>query len=482
MSDFRPTVEQQAALDLFGSGESMVIEALAGTGKTSTLKLLAESTDRRGRYLAFNKAIVNDVKADLPSNFSASTAHSVAFGAVGKRFSHRLQSGRMRSQQIAAILGIDPLALTVGDERKTLSPAYLAGLVMRAVGKFCQTADEAPSRKHTPYVNGIDLPREYGNNRLVGQWIEPAVLAAWRDLQVPSGRLPFKHDHYLKLWQLEHPRLPFDVILFDEAQDANPVMAAVVGEQTHAQRVYVGDSNQAIYEFTGAVNALAEFETDHRSFLTQSFRFGKVIADRANVVLEQLKSPIMLEGFDQLDSTIGPLDGRMPDAILCRTNSGAMNAVLDAAKQGRSCALVGGGTEVASFARGAQDLMQQGFTAHPELACFRSWGEVKSYVAHDEQGGELKLLVTLVEDYTVPVILKALDHMPSEKQADLTVSTAHKSKGRQWPTVQIAGDFAGMDASDAELRLQYVAITRAQQHVDDSGLAAKCDDDTKDGE
>lgn len=473
MTDFRPTDEQLESIELFGSGESMVIEALAGTGKTSTLKLLAASTKKRGRYVAFNKAIVTDVKASLPGHFTASTAHSLAFGAVGKRFSKRLGAGRMRSTLIANILGIDPLALTVGDERKTLSPAYLAGLTMRAVGRFCQTADEAPSRKHVPYVNGVDLPKEWGNNNLVAQWIEPAIAQAWRDIQLPTGRLPFKHDHYLKLWQLEHPTIDVDVILFDEAQDANPVMAAVIGEQTHAQTVYVGDSNQAIYEFTGAVNALAEFD-GARTYLTQSFRFGQPIADRANEVLAKLDAPIMLAGFDQIVSSVGELNGE-PDAILCRTNGGAMNAVLDAKKRGRSTHLVGGGSEVAQFARAANDLMTDGWTSYADLACFRSWGEVETYVQQDEQGGELKLLVKLVDDFGVDVILSALERMPREADAELVVSTAHKSKGRQWKTVEIAGDFAGLDKSDAELRLQYVAITRAQHHVDDTALVEKSD-------
>jgi superfamily I DNA/RNA helicase len=36
-----PTGEQQAAVDAFATGATVVIEAGAGTGKTSTLRLLA---------------------------------------------------------------------------------------------------------------------------------------------------------------------------------------------------------------------------------------------------------------------------------------------------------------------------------------------------------------------------------------------------------------------------------------------------------
>src|SRR4051812_20126422 len=74
--DFAPTGEQQAALDLFATGESMVIEAKAGTGKTSTLKLLGASTPKRGQYIAFNKAIVEEASAKFPANVACNTAHS----------------------------------------------------------------------------------------------------------------------------------------------------------------------------------------------------------------------------------------------------------------------------------------------------------------------------------------------------------------------------------------------------------------------
>jgi superfamily I DNA/RNA helicase len=67
----------------------------------------------------------------------------------------------------------------------------------------------------------------------------------------------------------------------------------------------------------------------------------------------------------------------------------------------------------------------------------------------------------------------------------VTVSTAYKAKGREWPRVQIAADFLppkdtdelGPDGSplpgtvdSAEARLAYVAVTRARHHLDRGGL------------
>jgi superfamily I DNA/RNA helicase len=57
-----------------------------------------------------------------------------------------------------------------------------------------------------------------------------------------------------------------------------------------------------------------------------------------------------------------------------------------------------------------------------------------------------------------------------EEKADVVISTAHKGKGREWRSVKIADDFAacqsdGTTIPEAELRLFYVAITRAKDEL-----------------
>lgn len=481
----QPTLEQQAALDLFKLGDSMVIEAGAGTGKTSTLVLLAESTPRKGQYLAFNKAIVNDVKGKLPESSAARTAHSLAFRAVGRHYSHRLNAPRMASRILANMLDVGPFVVTFGKDKKVLQPGYLASWIMRAVSQFCASVDEKPSAKHFPYIDGIDVPtpegkRTYMNNDAVRAEHEVKLLRAWEDISRKDGQLPFKHDHYLKLWHLSEPRIPVDYVLFDEAQDADPVMADIVAMQTHAQRVFVGDSQQAIYEWRGAVNAMEGFGEEHRRMLTQSFRFGSAIADVANDIMEELAAPLRLTGLDSIESTVGGLGDRKADAVLCRTNAMAVTTVLNAQRSGGRPALVGGGSEVVAFARAARDLQEKGQCYHPEIACFESWGEVKEYVRSDPQGSDLKLMVDLIDEFGIVPIIETLERMPREDNADLIVSTAHKAKGREWPVVRLANDFAGSkdraqargeeDVPKAELRLQYVACTRAKQHLDKSAL------------
>lgn len=472
MADFPPTSEQLDALNLFKAGASLAIEAGAGTGKTATLKLMAESTSRRGQYIAFNKAIVDESKAKFPGTVRCNTAHSLAFGAVGKHFVKRLDaSQRMKSWELAQILRIDPITVVkFDDERKHLTPGFLAGLAMRAVERFCQTADPEITSRHVPLVPGLDAPRfaqrpaSYAVNNEVARALEPALRRAWSDLRMYEGALPFKHSHYLKLWQLDpNAKVWADYILFDEAQDASPVLIDVIARQTHAQVVWVGDSNQAIYEFTGAVNALQNVPKDSTTFLSQSFRFGHAVAAVANEALAALRAELRVTGFDPIPSVVGAVS--KPRAILTRTNATAVRTVLDTLNEGRTPHLVGGGGEVLSFARAAERLMDGQRVEHPELACFESWAEVQEYVIEDEQGGDLKLLVNLIDEFGVARIIEALDNTTPEHRADVIISTAHKSKGREWDSVRLADDFKD-DPEESELRLLYVAVTRAKLELD----------------
>lgn len=755
---FAPTPEQTAAVDLACKGGHLAIEALAGTGKTSTLKLIAEALDGRGTYLAFNKAIVTEAQAKFPGTVACSTAHSLAFRAVGKNYAHRLKAPRMRSLEIARVLGIDDLMVTTSEGSRRLAAGWLAGLVMRGVGIYCQTADPEPTRGHIPRPRPKRLKGEEvdAGGPLDEVWddvkayLETPLRRAWADLSKTEGRLQFTHNCYLKLWQLQGPRIGSDFILFDEAQDANPVMLSIVEAQRgHAQLIFVGDRHQQIYGWNGAVNAMEKAPVDGRTYLTHcqpagtmvrqavqvngrewqhrdvpiealavgdtvaswyrrgvrrkgqsitdiavrnydgplvvaqaagqtsryapnhecvvvlgdltegdqvvymmrkgdqyrigrcpwkygnghgpirravregaeavwvlsvhetveqaalhealaqtrfgipgagwredahykmpldefwakigdngqqavaclvahrllpdmplwtrgdrpgggwstqlvtaaanvrsgmrmavvdsmsgstngapggfvpwsgwtpveittewycgpiyslsvavdhtyigdgivthnSFRFGPEIAEEANRVLEHL-GDVRIVGRAPA-GTVGPID--RPDIILSRTNASAVGAAFAELDRGGRPHIVGGADDVVSFARAAASLLAGRRTEHPEIGCFDTWQEVRDYVRQDELGSDLQLLVKLVDDFGADRIVSAFDRQPREDQATLVLSTAHKSKGREWGKVQLAGDFSP-EPEGEELRLLYVAATRAERELDTEGV------------
>jgi hypothetical protein len=465
-----PTPEQQAITDAYLTGHNLVIEAGAGTGKTSTLRLLANAApQRRGIYVAYNRAIADDAKRSFPPNVTCATAHSLAFRAIGRAFAHRLSAPRMPAREVARQLAITrPVPLGRGH---VLAPTQAARVAMDTVARFCHSAAAELGAQHVPTVPGLDEPKV---TQALAEAVVPLAQHAWADLSRPDGRLRFAHDHYLKLWQLSRPRLDAQVVLLDEAQDANPVIASVVDRQGHAQRILVGDRCQAIYGWRGAVDAMATFPADQHLALSQSFRFGPAIATEANKWLNLLNAPLRLRGAEQITSRVAPL--ARADAVLCRTNAEAVTQLMAAAEQGRRAALVGGGTDIRRLAEAAVSLREGQGTDHPELFAFQSWGEVQDYAAQDAGGSDLKVMVGLIDRHGPELVIATMDRLVPEQGAELVVSTAHKAKGREWPTVRIAGDFRepkGEQAtiSRSEAMLAYVAVTRARQVLDPDGLA-----------
>ncbi|MFC3574238.1 UvrD-helicase domain-containing protein [Streptomyces yaanensis] len=474
-----PTDEQAHAVDTFRDGHHMVLQAGAGTGKTSTLGLLAASTRRRGRYLAFNKDIADDAAARFPRSVQCRTAHATAFAALGHRFARRLSSPRHSAWRVGHALGVGA-PLRIGDHE--ISHRTLSHTVLRTVTRFCQSADNTPAPHHVPTLRRLSTPSERDQ---LAEAVLPFVGKAWKDLQNPDdGVVRFEHDHYLKMWALTEPRIEADFLLLDEAQDTNPVLEQVFAAQRgHAQLVMVGDSAQAIYGWRGARDVMTGFDATHLT-LTRSFRFGPLLAEQANRWLALTDAPIRLTGTDTIPTKVGLVI--CPDAVLCRTNIGVMTEVMRQLESGRRVALARGGQTLLALARAARDLKEGQRTSHPELVLFASWGELQEYAEYDPAGRDLQPFVELVDTHGPEAIIAAVDALTGEDKAEVTISTAHKAKGREWLKVRIADDFPPppdsdqLDdsghpipepVSDTDARLAYVAVTRARTQLDLGGLA-----------
>ena len=59
----------------------------------------------------------------------------------------------------------------------------------------------------------------------------PAVERRWLESIDPNHQAGIGHDIYLKLWALSEPNIPADYVLFDEAQDADPLMLGILLRQ-----------------------------------------------------------------------------------------------------------------------------------------------------------------------------------------------------------------------------------------------------------
>jgi hypothetical protein len=472
-SGFRPTAQQQDILSAFGEGKNLVVEALAGTGKTSTLRAISGITPHRpGTYLAFNKAIVNAAQGTFPGRVEVTTAHSLAYRAIGHQYAHRLPgngSVRLSAQRMAGILKVKAAQLDTG----TLNPVTVTRMAQATVANFIKSADLLIKPSHVPA-----RVMQHHNPASVWGAVEPAANAIWADLQRMDGKFFFTHDVYLKLWAMTNPVIPGSYIMFDEAQDSDPVIAQVVARQG-SQVVYVGDRNQAIYGWRGAVDAMSKVTGAERMPLTKSFRFGPAIAEAANQWLDLLGSDLKVVGHDPIRSMVGPCES--PRAILCRTNGTALGWVLAFQERGIKVALAPGdrsaGKDIERFAWAARDLMEGKGTDHPDLVGFQTWNELCTFVDEEEDTQDLKRLVGIINRIGYPSVIDAVRNLVREEDATVTVSTAHKAKGLEWDAVKVADDFTPPDPDDpddgvdpADLMLAYVTVTRAKLHLDPGSL------------
>ena len=469
-STIQPVVEQQRAVDLFLAGGNLRIDAYAGTGKTTTLRLLAAAKPGRGVYLAFNRAIAVEAQQRFPVHVYCATTHSVAFRGVRKALRYPVWK---LTEALTAnrILEAFPLPATISfHSGVVLEKRSYAAILRDGLKMFVQSRDRAPGPNHVPCYGVLETlsPDQFES---FARQASEHLGYLWTAMLERERGLPLGHDGYLKLWALSQPQARADYIMVDEAQDLNPVLLDVL-DRAECQIVYVGDPYQQIYEWRGAVNAMEQVHTRHRCLLSQSFRFGPEIAAAATIVLRKMGAKEPLLGSLGSRSHIGRV---RPNAILARTNAGVITNVLRCLDQNLKCAVLGGTKELERVLADVQRIKQRQPAQSAELVGFQSWKDVMSFSTQPEGEG-LRPLVNLVQEHGEMRMLRALSGCePTEATAQVICSTAHRSKGREWNYVHLDPDFeAGFVRAarlgpavsaklwSSEARLLYVAMTRAK--------------------
>ena len=479
------TDEQQAFVDQVATGEHVKGVAYAGCGKTHTLVITAEESlrGRRVGNFCFNRSTKDEANTRFPKNVKNYTWHSYSVPmAKQMNFFEGRKTGPM-----GVVIGLEdrrelsPLLDVVSDRRKA---AFAA---MQTITKFCQSDARRPLPEHVPpaLLSRVKVERE---RAAAANIASETAGALWDAICARGSRLPMVFDHYLKSWALTDPELPFDTILLDECQDSNAVTLSVMMAQD-AQQVYTGDSWQQIYAWRGAVDAM-QIAPGEEVRLTNSFRFGPEIADRANEVLELLGEEVPLIGSGPMGTVVDDLgsNGALGNrgTILCRGNAGVVNEALEGLDTGKRVAVVGGTDEAVRLLEAAYQLYTKRKPNHPEIGIFDNWIQFMEFAESDD-GGAYKPIARMVEDHgdRTPRLCDRLKHdvERDERRANLIVSTAHKAKGREWDDVRFAGDFPALaerpiDKSGQlgdpvlhreECNLAYVSVTRAMKRLNLGG-------------
>lgn len=489
-----PTEEQTAIIEAVSGGETLKVEALAGTGKTSTLVMIAERYPRRrGLYLAYNAALKKEAIGKFPAWVDCKTVHGLAYREFGRRFSKQLAL-RGDSQTMVTNLDIETFAFTVDKERTLFTPFKMLAFAQDIVRRFTFSDRDAITEKDVnafihydilktcpclalePLPNKEDDLTQYleaksrndGILEITSKLRDRLFVYAsrlWREQQDPhNNHVPANHDTYLKLYQLSKPIIDdYDYILFDEAQDANPCILDILSYQ-YCQIIYVGDKYQQIYAFRGTINAMDRIDAQ-TLYLTQSFRFGHAIAEEANVILQKLSSPSPIKGLSSLESRVA--DVPTPYTFIARNNATLIQECIDKMLEGFKCCLLADTKSTVNLMRAVFFLWkdQVQFVKDDRVSSFQSWDILMAFAkleADNELLGAINFILRNKDRTLEALSLLEKAGQYSEQEADIVLSTAHKSKGREWNNVSLSEeDFSLKDKH--EMNLYYVAITRAKK-------------------
>ena len=459
---YQETKEQK--LIVLSDSSFIAIKAFAGTGKTTTLIKFSEARpEKRILYIAYNKETARKGSLLFPSNVTCKTAHSIAYGRYGYPLSKKLSrktSLPFKAETIRKLFGF----------KKTYHSLKLSQFLKTTLEDFCfstylKIEDSVP-------LNNLPDSRES---------IIMFLKELWSEMLDPKSNFPTTPDVYLKKYCLSNPILDYDYILFDEAQDANPLILELILSQAKTSKlVFVGDEYQSIYSFRGAKNSLQKIKAEQEFFLTKSFRFGNNIANIANIILKTLstnkQSVKAIKGFELINDIVGEVNKKEPFAVISRTNSNLFLSALSAYEKNYKIHFVGG-FDSYNFKK-ILDIEKLYFKEYSKIKdnyirTFKTFEDYKSSAIY-QNDKEMLYYIKVVDKYNgkLSELIKGVkESSVSLGDADIILSTVHKSKGLEFNQVILSNDFPNLIKKDKQLNYRkleqdevnilYVAATRA---------------------
>jgi len=332
--------------------KNLVVEATAGSGKTTTnvamsnlftrpsRKILTGTTAMRDlavMYLAFNKPIADELQSRLKQG-EAKTLNSLGWG-IWRRYYETVNHGKKAQMVKGNKLRTIARNLYSYAERENYGDDVIF-LAEKAI-----SSGFAPSMTKLPAV-GIDgksdtdenlMGTSYHFGRAIAPKDRPTVFRMVRELLKAAfedeGNCSFDDQKWFSVVKRTSIGTPinafkYDAILVDEAQDLSPLDAALVKMvcKKNTITVFVGDREQSLYGFRGADarsidNLIETFETAVLP-LSITYRCGTRIVEEAKTVSNRIEArPNAHEGLvselDAYDATIFQPN----DKVVCRNNA-----------------------------------------------------------------------------------------------------------------------------------------------------------------
>lgn len=460
--------------------DSLVIEALAGTGKTTTIIEATRYLSGKVLLCAFNKRIADELKSrveamDLGDNVHVSTLHGLGF-----RLIQRLQPGTDVDNMRGLGLALDALKAVDGPISKNYQ------WIVKDSASICK--EVAPFLKATDGKVVAEIAYSFGHfDRLDPRFLEvtcDAVLESMRRALEPTGTVDFSDMLYVPLHRIAS-RGEYDVVVVDEAQDMNRAQLALAQQvlKENGRLIVVGDRHQAIYGFRGAdrgsMDRLQEAFKAKVLPLSVTYRCPLSVVNVAQALVPGLQAApsapageVAYQGYSHMIRDAAP-----GCFILSRLNAPLLRLCLTFIKEGRSAVVEGKDIGKGLISIIGKTTFNQPVSIPHFLDALRIWelkGCKKAEDSDDRErvsqiSDQAEALRILSEGCGSMAELKMhIERMFEDtngKANKIILSTVHKAKGLESPLVFILCDtFKGSwtAGEGEEANLKYVAITRSK--------------------
>jgi len=506
MGTFKPSKFQQAIFDFIESGEgSAIVEAVAGSGKTTTIVKAMKLISRKMRvvFLAFNKAIAEELSRKVPPDFQVMTLNS-----LGHRAWMRFIDGRvtLNANKTRDILNSEHVMRTYDEwtVRRLQSPVRKLVGVAKSVGLVPDGVEDAeglvPDTEATwnGLIEHFDIQFGSRNGSGARQYTDPiedrrtAIQLAREVLNIGLrmwNEIDFDDQLYMSV-VFGAPISKFDFVFVDEAQDVSDIQRSMLemAKKKSGRLIAVGDPAQAIYGFRGADSMALEniaktFNATHLP-LSISYRCPKAVVAEAQKFVSHIQaSDTAPEGTvkDLGDYQPGMFNAENEDMVVCRNMApligmaySLIGAKVPATVQGRDLAQ-GLITLIKKLnAKGLDRLMEKmdDWKAKECARLLKKDDEADLSKIEDKH----EVIMTFINKsgaQSVPALITAIESLFGDKRYGMkktvVLSTIHRAKGLEADTVFILDAhlmpcrYARKDWQiQQETNLQYVAVTRAK--------------------
>lgn len=487
-----PSINQEAIYTAWTSTNSnILIEAVAGGAKTTTLIGILQRSEYRTLFLAFNKAIQEDIQKKIEEQSleqgKAMTIHSLGLSSITSSYGQKnVKVNKNKNWDLIKDLEKYNKKLFRNLIWEEKAKVNITIMEMNDVSRLFMTDDMKQIFK---YMDNMDK-FYFEHPQLPSLWEEFKVIRE----QTYSGtkkEIDFIDMIFLPVRDsLVIPVVP-TYLLIDEAQDLNLAQHLFVdlllAQGDIEKWVAVGDRNQSIYGFSGAYGASFDrFKIKENVIelpLGVCYRCSSLIIDEANKVYNVMEGFKTEEGIvEVVDNSFDIKDGAM---IVCRNTDPLIKLYFQLLSQNKKVYIKG------------EDILG-GITRFLKPYLYKTVPETKTKIfseikrlegiekkSDDERFKYFRLkqnftnFVLLISNLEigndkVDVLLQSLNKMFEEiPDTDaITLCTIHKSKGLEADIVYILDEylipskFAKSPMQlEQEQNLRYVARTRAKKEL-----------------